>query len=69
MSVALRYLTLQEVSGMTEKLAGMCRQLGVSQGDLDRCIDSALMPLMIQLEATRAAEADRRAKIKLVSED
>ena len=29
MSVALRYLTLQEVSGMTEKLAGMCRQLKV----------------------------------------
>jgi hypothetical protein len=69
MSVALRYLTLQEVSGMTEKLASMCRQLGVPQGDLDRCIDSALMPLMIQIEASRAAESDRRARIKLVAED
>ena len=49
MSVALRYLTLQEVSGMTEKLASM-------------------MPLMIQLEASRAAESDRRAKIKLVED-
>jgi hypothetical protein len=67
-SVALRYLTLQEVGGMTEKLAGMCRQLGVSPADLDRCIDSALTPLMIQIEASRAAEADRRAKIKLVED-
>ena len=69
MSVALRYLTLQEVSALTEKLASACRQLGVSPADLDRCIDAALMPLMIQLEACRATEADRRAKIKLVAED
>ena len=49
MSVALRYLSLEEVSGMTEKLASMCRQLGVSQGDLDRTIDAGLMPMMIQM--------------------
>ena len=68
MSVALRYLTLQEVSALTEKLASACRQLGVGAADLDRCIDSALTPLMIQIEASRAAEADRRAKIKLVED-
>ena len=69
MSVALRYLTLQEVSGMTEKLAGMCRQLKVSPADLDRTIDAGLMPMLIQIEASRAAESDRRARIKLVAED
>ena len=68
MSVALRYLTPQEVSGMAEKLAGLCRQLGVSPADLDRCVDAALTPLLIQVEACRTTEADRRARIKLVED-
>ena len=69
MSVALRYLSVEEVSQLTERLASACRQLGVSAADLDRCVDAALTPLLIQIEACRTTEADRRAKIKLVAED
>jgi hypothetical protein len=69
MSLALRYITVDDCQMMTERIAGICRQLGISETDLDRCVDSALMPLLVQVEAHREAEATRRAKIKLVSEN
>ena len=36
--------------------------------DLDRVVDAGLTAMLVQLEASRQAEADRRAKIKLVED-
>jgi hypothetical protein len=67
MSIALRYLSFEEVSLLCERLSGVCRQLGVKDGDdLDRIVDSGLTAMMIQLEAYRAAQSDRKTKLKLI---
>jgi len=68
MSLALRYISAEECSQLTERLASACRQLKVSPADLDRTIDAGLMPMLVQIEASRTAEADRRARIKLVED-
>jgi hypothetical protein len=65
MSLALRYIDAGEVAQLTEKLASICRQLGLTGDDLDRTIDAGLMPMLVQIEAHRQASADRKAKIKL----
>jgi hypothetical protein len=68
MSLALRYISAEEASQLTERLASACRQLGVTAADLDRVVDAGLMPMLVQIEASRAAEADRRARVKLVED-
>ena len=69
MSIACRYISMEEASLMTEKLASLCRLLGVPDADLDNCINGALTSLLIQIKSFRASQADRKARIKLVSED
>ena len=69
MSLALRYISAEEASALCERLASASRQLGVTAADLDRVVDAGLTSMLVQIEASRAAESDRRARIKLVAED
>jgi hypothetical protein len=68
MSLALRYISPEEAIEICEKLASVSRRLQVHAADLDKVVDAGLTAMLIQIEASRAAEADRRAKIKLVED-
>ena len=68
MSLALRYISPEEASQLCERLALASRQLKVSAADLDRVVDAGLTAMLVQIEACRAAEADRKARIKLVED-
>ena len=68
MGITTNHVSVDELNRLHEKLASAFRVAGLKGDQLDAAIAAALTPSLQEIETDRKAKADRRSRVRLVTD-